>query len=636
MDYAQNLLDIEFPTGLTLSPDANFVVYSAQRKWRSSEIVSTIWIGNTQSLKSTRKLTDGLFNDYEPRWSPDGKSIAFLSDRGNRGNSCALYMCRSDRPGEPKAFTRPTNKKPISKFEFSPDGKEIAYLAAAEKETDDIVDVWDQGWDYANLHILDVENGFIRVIFAEKLHVVDFCWSDDGSQVAFITHSSPHIESEWLHGATIWTVDVVRTGLEPRRLCHLPREVSDLTWVNSSLYFIGYSTLTNDNSSRSVYIVNLLDSDVTITKAAHGDDDCAAGLRKVGGDVLVHVEHGMEDQLRLLNSTIIYKEKKCILSFDATVDMAGEVQLVFVQGTLNRPPEVFKTSLAGDVLQLSDHGKQWKDELSTCTFIECQSLDGTEKLEGMFLSPVNGAARALPTVVLIHGGPYWRVTDSFNFQDHFFMPRLLHEGFGILVPNYRGSSGRGERFANYARGGVGIYDEPDIVAMTQYAITQNLADPLRLIVAGKSQGGFLSYLLSVRNGAHGMGWRFQAAIACAGVTDWDAMAISSDIGYVEANMAGGAPWNMHKSDLRTRSGSAIWEFRDAACEGRIPPMLLLHGSDDKRVPVSQAEGFRRALDEARLPFEFAVYRGEGHYFQKRKTAEDLMERIVRFVTRHLL
>lgn len=637
MSFAQNLLDIELPSGVKLSPDATSVAYSAKPKWRLGETLSTIWISNTLSPKSTRKLTDGLFNDYEPRWSPDGKYIAFLSDRGDRGNSCAIYMCRSDGQGEPNACTPPTNRKTISKFEFSPDGKTIAYLAATEKEANEVVNVWNEGWDYANLHLLDVESGSIRVLFAKQLHVVNFSWNEDGSQISLVTHRSPHIESEWLHGATIWTVEILGTGVESRRLCHVPRELSGLTWVASNLYFIAYSTLTDDSSSRSVYSVNLLDKHKSVTKVAQGDDDCATGLRKVGDNVLVHVQSGMEDQLRLLNSTILYKENKCILDFDAAVDTTGEVILTFTQGSVNRPPEVFRTPAAGDIVQLSNHGKAWTEDFGTCMFIECPTLDGTEKLEGMFLRPMNAAAaKALPTIVLIHGGPYWRVTNSFNFLDHFFMPRLLLEGFGILVPNYRGSSGRGERFASYAKGGVGIYDEPDIVAMTQHAITQNLADPLRLIVAGKSQGGFLSYLLSVRNGAHGLGWSFQAAIACAGITDWDSMTMSSDIGYTQASMAGGALWNMHKSDLRTRNGSALWEFRDAMSQGRIPPILLLHGEDDVRVPVSQAEGFRRALEEMGLPFEFAVYRGEGHFFQRRNSAEDLMERIVRFITKHLL
>jgi len=94
-------------------------------------------------------------------------------------------------------------------------------------------------------------------------------------------------------------------------------------------------------------------------------------------------------------------------------------------------------------------------------------------------------------------------------------------------------------------------------------------------------------------------------------------------------------WNMEKSDLKTRAGSALWEFKHAALDGRIPPMLMLHGEKDTRIPISQAWGFRRALDQAGLPFEFVTYPREGHSFRERKHVEDLVERVLRFVKHHL-
>ncbi|RAO66429.1 uncharacterized protein BHQ10_002441 [Talaromyces amestolkiae] len=635
-NITSQLLDLELPTSVKLSPDGQSVVYSAKSNWKKDDHISSIWIGEINSPKSAYKLLDGTFNDYEPRWAPDGQSIAFLSDRGARGKSCAIYTHHLNSSQEPKALTAATNTQTIAKFEFSPDGNFIAFLVPSEEEKNPVVHVWNENWIYTNLKLLDVRSGDIRLISANSLHVVDFSWSEDGSQIAYATHRSPDIESEWLHGTSIWTTEIVDTDVQSRKVCHIPREVVDINWLNSELYFIGFSTLTDDNSARSVYYIDMQDPEGRIIKAAHGDDDCAEGLRRVGSKLLVYVQKGMEDQLRLLDSDIIYKEKKCILAFDAIMDTAGKIWVAFVQGSVNRPQEVFEFLPAGELIQLSDHGRAWTTDFCTRKFIECPTLDGSEKIEGMFISPIAKAGQKMPTVVLLHGGPYLRVTDSFDFLNHFFMPRLLLEGFGILLPNYRGSCGRGDKFARYTTAGVGVYDAPDIIAMTQHAINLDLADPSRLLVAGKSQGGFLSYLLSVRNGAHGLGWHFKAAIATAGVTDWDAMAMSSDIGYIEAGMAGGAPWRLSKSDVKTRSGSALWEFRDAAEKERIPPILLIHGENDIRVPVSQAIGFRRALEEAGLEFQCAIYRGEGHYFQKRASAEDLVERIVRFITKYLV
>jgi dipeptidyl aminopeptidase/acylaminoacyl peptidase len=89
---------------------------------------------------------------------------------------------------------------------------------------------------------------------------------------------------------------------------------------------------------------------------------------------------------------------------------------------------------------------------------------------------------------------------------------------------------------------MGVYDEPDIVAMTQHAIAQGYADKTQLVAGGWSQGGYLSFLSSVRNGAHGFGWRFRGVIAGAGITDWDSLVLTSDVGYMQAQTAGGSMW----------------------------------------------------------------------------------------------
>ena len=108
-----------------------------------------------------------------------------------------------------------------------------------------------------------------------------------------------------------------------------------------------------------------------------------------------------------------------------------------------------------------------------------------------------------------------------------------------MIPDYRGSSGHDERFASYARGCTGTYDEPDIVAMTQQAIEYGFADKTRLVSGGWPQGGCLSYLSAVRNGTHEFGWRFKGVIAGVGITVWDNMALMSDVGYMRLAVAYG-------------------------------------------------------------------------------------------------
>ena len=209
---------------------------------------------------------------------------------------------------------------------------------------------------------------------------------------------------------------------------------------------------------------------------------------------------------------------------------------------------------------------------------------------------------------------------------------LLSAGYGVLCLNYRGSSGRGEAFAASIRGASGTVDYDDIITITQRAIEAGFADKDRLIVSGWSQGGFLSFMAIVRNGLHEHGWKFKAAIPGAGVSDGDTMAFTSDLGAFQDDLAGQSPWLCEKGDVSGRTGSAIWEFAAAVEKGDvIPPMLILHGEKDERVPLEQSVGFRRAMESAGLPFEMVVYPREPHLLKEWRHIIDMAERVVRFV-----
>lgn len=204
-----------------------------------------------------------------------------------------------------------------------------------------------------------------------------------------------------------------------------------------------------------------------------------------------------------------------------------------------------------------------------------------------------------------------------------------------MVPNYRGGSGHGDAFAAYARGGMGTVEYDDIITLTQSGIEQGLVDKTKLIVSGWSQGGFLSYLSAVRNGTHDHGWRFRAAICGAGVSDWDAMAMTSDLAAFESELGGIAPWEADKYDTRGRKGSPVWEMAWAASAGRVPPVLILHGEKDERVPVTQAWAFHRGCRRWKIGCEMVTYPREGHVLKERKHWVDMLERMGRFCDVHL-
>lgn len=212
---------------------------------------------------------------------------------------------------------------------------------------------------------------------------------------------------------------------------------------------------------------------------------------------------------------------------------------------------------------------------------------------------------------------------------------LLSSGYAVLYPNYRGGLGHGEAFAAYVRGKIGTMEYDDVITLTQHCIEKKLIDKGKLIVGGWSQGGFLSYLSAVRNGVHGLGWKFMGAICGAGVTDWDLMAMTSDVPGFESELGGVAPWAAAKSDVQSRKGSPIWELAEAAKAGRVPPVLLLHGEKDYRVPITQAWAFHRGCKKWKVPCELVTYPREPHAFVERKHFIDMFVRVKKFCDVHM-
>lgn len=440
-------------------------------------------------------------------------------------------------------------------------------------------------------------------------------------------------------------------------ICKSPTaDFTDLTWADDGkLYFCLGVPANKLYAGHGVYVTDPESQSASYDRVSFGNHDDAVGLIKTtNGEVLAKVEHGLESRVCFLSGEMLYSKKEALESFDAaSVSDDAEMVLAVATSSVNHPVEVYTTTTNGDALvQLSNHGHALKSrDFGTCNILLCPSIDGQVELDAIYLTPASSAidtsserpSKALPTVVMIHGGPNTCITNAFNTYYFMWAPYLLSLGYGVLLPNYRGSRGRGEQFASFSVDGVGKYDYEDVIATAQHAIEQGFADKEKLIVCGWSQGGFLSCLCSVRNGGHGYGWRFRAAIAGAGIYDSDTMALTSDLGSVfqpEINN-GRVTWNMDTEDTRNRRASPLWEFHAAIQRSKkkgemvIPPMLILHGEKDVRCHVAQAWGLRRALQSQGLSYELVTYPRQGHFFAERFFWTDMAVRIGNWCDRYV-
>ncbi|KAK4547437.1 hypothetical protein LTR36_001093 [Oleoguttula mirabilis] len=609
--FVERLCDLQIPADLSFSPNGQRILYSTALTWGHRKdldgcAVSSIWVAETGKPNSARRLTTGLSKDYNPRWSPDGESIAFLSDGPTPTEHWGIFVLHLRESGEDDSkahlVTPSECQREITAFEWAPDGKSIAYISTdettaecrAKGEGGEDVHVWGEDWKYARLRTVDLETKRTVCLTEsgkkqDEKHVVDLCFIGDGKQLAFAWTRTPHIEEALLTGTAISVVAI--EGMCVRDLCTFPSELYDLTSAeNGKLCFRAGVPAGKFNAGQAVYAVDPTLLSPTYLITAFGVEDDVVGLAKTNrGDIVVRLERNLSSSVALLDGRALCSQDQDVSASAAIYSTdIDDILIALVKSDVNHPSELYSTTAGDDgLVQLTNHGGTLKDQVfGTCTFLSCRSTDGEVELDRVFFTPASNSTdkqrKPLPSIVLIHGGPARRDTNGFDVPNYMWAPALLslNPNVGILLPNYRGSRGKGETFAEYSSTSLGDSDYADVIALVQAAIVQGFIDKDNIMVGGWSQGGYLSYLCSVRNGTHGFGWSFKAAISGAGPCDWDTMILTSDLGAsAELELNGGrAPWNMDTGDVRNRSASALWEFSAAVKRAvetgkmTIPPM----------------------------------------------------------------
>jgi len=665
---AEDLIDLQVPSDPRISPNGKQVVYAVSRYGREGDHrISSLWIAQVGKEHSARQLTSGFYNDRHARWHPNGESVAFLSDRGKRGESCAIFQLAL-HGGEAYAITKSENKRQISEFTWSPNGAFIAFLNPDENtveqeskaEVKEDVDVYGSDWEFNRLRLLHVSTCTVTTLYSNNAHVYSLAWDPESKQIAYVVSKTPQIDSRY-HGTTVGIISVASE--DNTHICEFPGVIiGKPVWRGSTIFFVAGATPEKCNTSRTVYELSLPKNQWV--RLDYGFANCVSDVVLINGMLISKIQSGLSDYIETEDDWYIYSSEHELSAWDMVKtrdcdsddedeDGDGEYALVFAKSSVSSPTEIYSSKItrygaAEHLIQLSSLGQKLvPHSLGTTKIIHCTSSDLTTPLTAVFFTPSTSPSvshlptKSLATVVLIHGGPYDRVLNNFDMCDHQWCPYLLStKQYNILLPNYRGGSSKGEDFAAHARGGVGTVDYDDILSLIDKAIEQGLIDKSRILVGGWSQGGFLSYLLAVRNGlpstepkSSSRDWKFEGAICGAGVTDWDMLTMTSDMSKFEAELCGIAPWEAEKSNTTARRGSAIWELQANAKQ--VPPILILHGEKDKIVPLSQAVAFRRGCERWGVPCEMAVYPREGHPIEERAHLIDMLKRVRRFCDLHL-
>lgn len=597
---------------LSFSPDGAYLACTVSEIPKGASPESHIWMLDV-AKGEFRQFSFSTKSERSPLWSPDGKSLAFSSDRNERTQ---IYNIRLNG-GEAMQLT--SGKNAVGEFRWSPDGKQIAYLAPEpksdaeeKKETDkDDEKEADREKDLARLWLLDLASKQSQQATRGAWRISDFEWSSPNHLMA-VAEDRPKLET-W-HDA-LYTVDI-QTGA--------------FTRFSQPNQPFGGLTMSKGRSEMAFAAANKAgpaphDLFVQATQGGTARDVTATLDRPVFGvkwkndtDAVISIGDGFRSALYRIGKE--GKLQSIPLPYSTgDFDIASSGALAFVAQGFDRLPELYVQSVSGEVRQISHiQPSVWAGiKLQTAEVFRFKSFDKRE-IEGALMRPTATAApgklRAL--VVYVHGGPAGKFSESYSP----WAQLLAANGFEVLMMNPRGSSGYGEEFlkANHADWGGG--DFKDIMAGLDFILSRGEADANRLGIGGWSYGGYMAEWAITQTD------RFKAAVSGAGMFDLGAE-FGTESGPEGDEWYFGTPWE--HPDLFIRSSPMTYASHAKT------PTLILQGENDPIDPLGQSTALYRALKRYGVETELVTYPREPHGFKEEKHQIDILTRMLDWFKRYL-
>jgi dipeptidyl aminopeptidase/acylaminoacyl peptidase len=609
-----------------VSPDGSRVAYTVaevkmekDKEWKS---VTQVWVIPTGGGKAMQ-YTRGDKSSTAPEWSPDGTTLAFLSDREKDGER-QVWMIGADG-GEAWAVT--SHKGGVSGFRFSPDGKQLLLSATDQpnkdeedrrKVKDDTI-VIDRDIKMSHLWLWNIEKKFGKRLTEGDFTVSDPQWSPDGTRITYSTRPTPKADDGSLSDVWIMTI----ASGQKKRLEESAGSSDNARWSPDGKW-IAYSGSPDAGGGVSTSFLYLLAADGGAPKELTTKFDLSVGTPVWSRDgktiyFSTNVLEAIEVYSCEVGSGAVKQLSKRGGSTGVT-EVTRDGKLVGTTSSSMRPTELYATSADfNSPRMLTDHNAWLKDySLAETEVVKWKSKDGMD-VEGLLTKPVGyEAGRKVPFLLNPHGGPTGASLNNFSGT----VQVLAANGFAVLQPNFRGSTGKGLAFAQANKNTWGKGDYHDCMTGVDAIVASGVADPDRLGAFGWSYGGYMTFWILTQTD------RFKAVSPGAGLSNIYSMYSQNDIQrYLRWFYSDKSPWEA--TDL-------YWDRSPMKYVRNVKtPTMIMHGQVDTRVPIAQAQEFYMALKEMKVPVEFVVYPRENHGFTEPRHQMDRVRRYVWFFSKYL-
>lgn len=612
-----------------ISPDARraaFVVNSWDRE--NDRFNSDVWL--VDEMRQVVRLTSHPKRDDSPRWSPDARRLAFLSERGSDATPNAQIYLLNPMGGEPVQLT--SHKTAIQSFEWSPDGRSIAFIAEEPREklkTKPPV-VVDEDYRFAQLWIVDVTSQQIRQLTRGSRHVVAFNWSPDGSQIVFTARATPKLMDN--HTTEVFVTPAVLQNApydtaQARQITkgggaeNQPRFSPDGRWISYLAHADGDTTA----GPERIHIVAVAGGEPRVL--AKNFDGYISSYRWVFDSqrVIFLAAMGVNAHLYTMHigdaaPTAMTRNDGVTTGFSMTAD---GMNIAYVHESPRMPTEVALLNARNMIpILLTRLNPQIESlTLGQVEPVKWNSNDGTE-IEGLLVFPVGyQTGKRYPMLTYIHGGPEGAYTKTFNATWSAFPQVYAGAGYAVFMPNFRGSSNYGAKFAQSNAKLVGKVDYEDILSGVDHLIKTGIADGNRLAIAGWSYGGYMSgWIIGHTN-------RFKCAAYGAGLSNAVSYWGTADITHQRERLHGGVPWEARRMFEEQSPLNYLTNVKT--------PALIFHGEKDERVPLGQSLETYRTLKRLGVTTQLVVYPDQGHGLVVPSYQLDKMRREFEWVEKYL-
>ncbi|MBL8242184.1 MAG: S9 family peptidase [Bryobacterales bacterium] len=622
------------------SPDGRWVAYTLATTDAAADKRDTdIWMVSIDGKENVR-VTTSPEAETSPRWSPDGRYLAFLSSRPGTGKNKGSQIWLLDRRGgEAQQIT--DSKAKISGFEWAPDSKRMAVLAKdeeeeiqklAEKDREKprpiVIDRYSfkrDGAGFLNgskrirLHLLDLDSRKLELLTTTDFEEANPAWSPDGTRLAFSSNHAP----DWdrVPSSDIFIVDA-KPGSTPRKLTTFTGGDTNPVWSpdgNSIAYLKGSDHGLGEYNMSQLAVIPAAGGAPRILTAAldrgvsrHEFTPDGKALRfLVADDMSVYMA-----QVPAAGGAVerLTNGPRVLGAWDQSASCR-----VAVIGSDNAPSEIYSLDGAGARQLTSNNGALLAElALPATEEVRFQAKDGNVA-HGLLMLPVGyEAGKKYPLLLRIHGGPNAQDQHSWQFEKQMFAA----SGYAVLNVNYRGSSGRGQQYTVSIAKDWGNKEVLDLLAGVDHVVAKGIADPARLGVGGWSYGGILTdYLIATTT-------RFKAATSGAGVAF--PLAFYGHDQYIrQYDNEIGPPW---------KSGLEPWlriSYPFLHADRIKTPTLFLCGDKDFNVPLLGSEQMYQALRNVGVDSQLIIYPGENHGIAKPSFQLDRMKRYLDWYKKYL-